>query len=56
MKLTKTQEAKLSRAVRHITGECGCLPSSKTCAYWKNVDKADTDWQAKLVVKEVKNL
>lgn len=56
MKLTKMQENKLAKKIVHITGECNCLPSSRTCAYWKNVDKADYNWQTHLIIKEVKNL
>lgn len=56
MNITKTQETKLTKAIAHITGVCGCSPSSKTCAYWNNVDKSDSNWQAKLIVKEIKKL
>lgn len=56
MKLTKTQENKLAKAIAHITGECFCLPSSKTCAYWHNVDKADCNWQTELIIKEIKKI
>lgn len=56
MKITATQSKKLTAKIRHIVGECGCPASSKTCAYWKNVDKGEDDWQAKLIIKEIKNL
>lgn len=56
MKLTKAQEKTLTSKIKHITGECGCLPSSKTCLYWKYVDKGGDDWQAKEIIKLVKSL
>ena len=56
MKITKAQEKKLAQAVRHITGECLCSPSSKTCIYWKQVDKGGADWQAQEIIKLIKAL
>lgn len=59
MKLTAAQKKKLTTAIKHITGECGCSASSKTCAYWRNVDRRDKggdDWQAKLILKEIEKL
>ena len=56
MKLTVAQKKKLTTAVRHITGECGCSCNSKTCLYWKNVDKGGEGWQAKLILKEIEKL
>lgn len=56
MKITKAQEKKLKTKVKHITGECNCPATSKTCAYWKNVDKGGEDWQADLIIKEIKLL
>lgn len=56
MKLTKAQETKLAKLIVHITGECMCSPSSKTCLYWKNVDKGDDDWQTKAIIKAIKEL
>lgn len=56
MKLTRAQENKLATKIRHITGECGCSASSKTCLYWKNVDKGGEDWQAKEIIKAIKAL
>lgn len=56
MKLTVEQKKKLTTAVRHITGECGCSCNSKTCLYWKNVDKGGEGWQAKLILKEIEKL
>ena len=56
MKLTKAQEKKLITKIRHITGECACSPNSKTCPYWKYVDKGGEDWQAKLIIRELKSL
>lgn len=56
MKLTKAQEKKLVKIVSHITGECNCPATSRTCAYWKNVDRGGADWQAELIVKEIKKL
>lgn len=56
MKLNATQKRKLTAKIRHITGECGCSPNSKTCSYWKNVDKGGEDWQAKLIIKEIEKL
>ena len=56
MKLTKAQEKKLTSKIKHIVGECNCSNSSKTCLYWKNVDKGGDDWQAQLIIKEIKSL
>lgn len=56
MKITKAQEKKLAQKVRHITGECLCSPSSKTCIYWKKVDKGGVDWQAQEIIKLIKEL
>lgn len=59
MKLTSAQKKKLTAVIRHITGVCDCPASSKTCAYWKNIDRRDkggTDWQAKLIIKEIEKL
>lgn len=56
MKLTATQKKKLMSRVRHITGECGCSANSRTCAYWKYVDKGGDDWQAKEIIKEVEKI
>lgn len=56
MKLTQAQIKKLKTKLAHITGECLCSASSKTCVYWKNVDKGDDDWQAKEIIKLIKEL
>lgn len=56
MKLTKKQENELAKKLPHITGECLCSPSSKTCEYWKNVDKGGDDWQTKAIIKAIKDL
>lgn len=56
MKLTAQQKKKLTSKINHITGECCCSPNSKTCLYWKNVDKGGDDWQAKLIIKEIEKL
>lgn len=56
MKLTKAQENKLITKIKHIVGECGCSSNSKTCAYWKLVDKGGADWQVKEIIKEIKKL
>ena len=56
MKLTKAEEKKIIGKITHITGECGCSPNSKTCLYWKYVDKGGDDWQAKEIVKLIKSL
>lgn len=56
MKLTKAQEKKLASKVKHITGECSCSPNSKTCIYWKMVDKGGDDWQAKEIIKALEKL
>ena len=56
MKLSATQKKKLTSKVKHITGECGCSPNSKTCIYWRLVDKGGDDWQAKEIIKEVEKL
>lgn len=56
MKLTKKQENELAKRLVHITGECGCPASSRTCTYWKNVDKCDYNWQTNEIMKLIKNL
>lgn len=56
MKLNATQKKKLTSVIRHVTGECGCSPNSKTCLYWKNVDKVGSDWQAKEIIKALEKL
>lgn len=56
MKVNQTELNKLAKKITHITGECGCPASSKTCVYWKTVDKADYNWQTDLIIKEVKSL
>lgn len=56
MKLTAAQKKKLTTAIKHITGECGCSATSTKCAYWKYVDKGGADWQAKLIIKEIEKL
>lgn len=56
MKITKTQEKKLAQKLAHITGECMCSPNSKTCVYWKNVDKGGDDWQVKEIIKIIKEI
>ena len=56
MKLTAQQKKKLTSKVNHITGECECRPNSKTCLYWKNVDKGGEDWQAKEIIKLIEKL
>ena len=56
MKLTKLEEKKLAAKILHITGECSCSPSSKTCAYWATVDKGGATWQTNLIIKEIKKL
>lgn len=56
MKVNQKEIDKLARKIIHLTGECGCSSNSKTCAYWKNVDKADYNWQTNLIIKEVKKL
>lgn len=55
MKLTATQIKTLNKVLPHITGACMCSPSSKTCVYWKNVDKKE-DWQTAEIIKEIKKL
>lgn len=55
MKLTATQEKKLTAKLIHITGECNCSPNSKTCLYWKLVDKGGVE-VAKEIIKEIKKL
>ena len=55
MKLTATQIKTLNKVLPHITGACMCSPSSKTCIYWKNVDKKE-DWQTAEIIKEIKKL
>lgn len=59
MKLNSTQKKKLTSVIRHVTGECGCSPNSKTCLYWKNIDRRDKggdDWQAKEIIKALEKL
>lgn len=56
MKLTATQKKKLTSVIRHVTGGCGCSPNSKTCIYWKLVDKGGDDWQAKEIIKVIEHL
>lgn len=56
MKLTKAQKMKLTKTISHITGECSCSPNSKTCIYWKLVDKGGDDWQAKEIIKVIEKL
>ncbi len=56
MKITKAQEKQILKKLPHITGECMCPASSKTCIYWKNVDKGVENWQAKELVKLIKEL
>lgn len=56
MKLTKAEEKKLSDKLKHIVGACMCQSNSKTCAYWKNVDSKDDEWQVKEIIKEIKKL
>lgn len=56
MKLTKAQEKKLAKIISHITGECQCPATSKTCTYWATVDKGGAEWQTDLIIKEVKKL
>lgn len=55
MKLTKSVEAKLRKDISHITGECMCKPSSKTCTYWKCVEKGGA-WQTDEIIKLIKKL
>ena len=55
MKLTATEVKKLQKILPHITGACMCSPNSKTCTYWKNVDKSE-DWQTKAIIQEIKKL
>lgn len=52
--MNKTQEKALRTTIEHITGECGCAPSSKSCIYWKQVDKGGDKWQTDLIMKEIK--
>lgn len=56
MKLLKKDEQALKKKITHITGECGCSSNSKTCPYWKYVDKGGENWQADLIIKEIKSL
>lgn len=56
MKLTATQKNKLASKVVHIVGECKCSADSKTCTYWKNVDKCDYNWQTELIIREIERL
>lgn len=56
MKLNKTEEKALTTKIKHIVGECDCLPSSKTCTYWKLVDSKEPDWQTKEILKLIKKL
>lgn len=56
MKLTVAQKKRLTSKIKHIVGECGCSPNSKTCLYWKNVDRGGDEWQAKLILKEIERL
>ena len=55
MKLTKKQEGDLAKKIVHITGECMCSPTSKTCIYWKKVDE-ELGWQTKAIIQEIKKL
>lgn len=56
MKLNATQKKKLTSVIRHVTGECGCSSNSRTCLYWKNIDKGGDDWQAKEIIKALEKL
>lgn len=56
MKLTAQQKRTLTSKVKHITGECSCPPNSKTCIYWKMVDKGGDDWQTKEIIKLIEKL
>lgn len=56
MKLNATQKKKLTSVIRHVTGECGCSPNSRTCLYWKNIDKGGDDWQVKEIIKVLEKL
>ena len=56
MKLDSKQKKQLSKTLPHITGECMCPASSKTCVYWKNVEKGVGEWQTKLIIKEIEKL
>lgn len=56
MKLNAQQKKKLTGKIKHITGECCCSSNSKSCLYWKYVDKGDENWQAKLIIKEIEKL
>lgn len=59
MKLTRAQEKKLESKIKHIVGTCQCPATSKTCAYWRNIDRRDkggAEWQTDLIIKEVKKL
>lgn len=56
MKLTATQKKKLISRAKHYTGECGCSPLSKSCPYWKLIDKKGEDDLAKGLVKELEKL
>lgn len=56
MKLTKAKQTELAKKFKHIVGTCNCPADSKTCTYWRNVDKCDYDWQVDLIIKEIKKL
>lgn len=56
MKLTATQKKKLISRAKHYTGECSCSPLSKSCPYWKLIDKKGEDDLAKGLVKELEKL
>lgn len=59
MKLTSAQKKKLESKIKHIVGTCQCPATSRTCIYWKNIDRRDKggdDWQAKEIIKEVEKL
>ena len=56
MKISKAQEKILTSVLKHITGECGCSANSKTCIYWKLVDKGGDNWQANEIIKVIKKL
>lgn len=55
MKLTTAQKKKLIGKLIHLTGECNCPPSSKTCLYWKYVDKGGEE-VAREIVREIEKL
>lgn len=59
MKLTKAKQTELVKKFKHIVGTCNCPATSKTCLYWRNVDRRDKgeeDWQVDLIMKEIKKL